>query len=144
MQGCTQLVFFSKSSDHIHGGVGIAVLFLHWCAVIGCILLSCAVNAASGLSPVQALSGDGPGGSSSARGRTQASGGRAGNSPTKGPKKQARQGEGARKRSRDDLDFAEENKPPKGARGMLIDKSELENEQQPQESEISETGADTN
>jgi hypothetical protein len=32
VQGCTQLLYFSKTSDHDHGGVGMAVLFLHWCS----------------------------------------------------------------------------------------------------------------
>ena len=134
VQGCTQLLYFSKFSDHIHGGVGMAVLFLHWSAILGCILLACAVTCASGLTPIEALKGEEPEqnaeGSRNKSG-TRGSGGKEGSGGKKGsgqtPKKQAK--DGTRKLSGDDLDLEEENKPPKGARNMLIDKSDLESRQ---------------
>ena len=124
VQGCTQLLYFSKTSDHDHGGVGMAVLFVHWCAVLTCIIMACAVTYTSGLTPVQALSGEEPekkpeGGAGKSSGVRKSSG------AGKSPKKQAKSGD---KKTGDDLDFAEENKAPKGAKNLLIDKSELENE----------------
>ena len=112
VQGCTQLLYFSKTSDYDHGGVGMAVLFLHWCSVVTCVILACAVTYTSGLTPAQALAGEEP--------EKQPEG-----ATGKSPKKQAKSSD--KKRTGDDLDFAEENKAPKGARNLLIDKSELEN-----------------
>lgn len=141
VQGCTQLLYFKKLTDNIHGGVGMAVLFLHWCATAGCILLACAITSASGLTPVQALKGEEPdqrSEASSKRSGGRSSGGKGGSG--KSPKKQdTKSRDGARRSSGDELDFAEENKPPKGARNMLIDKSEQENNQTAAESELSET-----
>lgn len=112
VQGCTQLLYFNKSSDHIHGGVGMAVLFLHWCAILGCILLSCAVTKASGVTPIQALQGE-------------------------QPDEQSGEKHGTKSLSGDMLDYEEENQPPKGARNMLTDKSEIES--RPTECEQSDT-----
>ena len=117
VQGCTQLLYFSKTSDHDHGGVGMAVLFLHWCSVLTSFILACAVTYTSGLTPVQALSGEEP--------VKKAEGGAGKSGAGKSPRKQARPGD---KKTGDELDFAEENKAPKGAKNLLIDKSELENE----------------
>ena len=118
VQGCTQLLYFSKTSDHDHGGLGIAVLFLHWCSGVACVILACAVTHTSGLTPVQALAGEEP----EKKPEKSSAGAKGG----KSPKKQAKSS-GSSKKTGDELDFEEENKPPKGARNMLIDKSELEN-----------------
>ena len=118
VQGCTTLLYFSKTTAHDHGGVGMAVLFLHFCSVVTCVVLACAFTCTSGLTPLQALAGEKPE-------KKPARGGGKTGSPSKSPKKQAKSGN--TKRSGDELDFEEENKAPKGAKNLLIDKSELEN-----------------
>lgn len=122
VQGCTQMIYFNKISDHDHGGLGMAVLFLHWCSTATCVILACAFTYTSGLTFTQAMAGDEPAkhesgvGGSRSKGKSKVEG--------KSSKKHAKTGD--KKIAGDELDFEEENRPPRGARNLLIDKSELE------------------
>lgn len=114
VQGCTQLLYFSTTRMYDYYGVGMAMLFLNWCLLVTCIILACTVTYSSGISRDQFFAGEKP------EKKEEKSDNNASNKHGSVDKR----AKTSVKRTGDELDFAEENKAPNGARNLLIDKSD--------------------